>query len=681
MAAAGDTVASQQLTFEPVAPASPSSHPRKTFRTLYANAPSPPPTAPVAAQLTPVSGADVEMDRKAEVAELRATLNALQATCGEYTAALKAAEEAFAEQDAALASTQTQLVSLTETMASGGGSKETELQTALQAAETAKAEQCKQWEEKSANQDAKVHELESQVAALEAQLAAERSELDVATIKDAALVQELDTDGDNKVSGIEVEQHVREMEDTIAGLEGQVVAAHAVASTHRTKATELEVQLAVQRVEFDKVTCTELLPELDANGDNRVSGIEVEQHVREMEVTISVLEAQVAETEAMSSSRAMTSDMLETKVAGLEAQLAAKGSELNVAAIKNAAREKVEQHVCKMEDKIAELEAQLAAANTGNTEMYAALLKTRAQLSSIREDAAAVNHLVREAAEAKIAKLKTALAAAAAAAAEPSTIEKDITPSKTKGPSSLGVARIWRLSTGDLASMKEEAASAANHLQEEKIAQLEAALVAARTVTTQKNATLTSTKAKLASSREEAASTANHLQAKVAQLQAALTASEAASAAQLQELLSTHSMDKSGSLRRVQQTNAMCTQLTVGSRHQPGPKRLPPVISARMSSLTYIKARIRELELTGVRIRLPTASEQELRNLTNQLMQQSKLYQDDMARVHSGFPHGRDRSSGHQYMSATAPLLAMGPLCDRLVTVGTKTANATHPWA
>lgn len=677
MAAAGDTEASQQLTLEPVAPASPSSHPRKTFRTLYANAPSAPP-APVAAQLTPVSGADVETDRKTEVAELRATLNALQATCGEYTAALKAAEEAFAEQDAALASTQTQLLSLTETMASGGGgSNVTELQTALQAAETAKAEQCKQWEGKSADQDAKVHELESQVVGLEAQLAAKCSELDMAAIKDAALVQELDTDGDNKVSGIEVEQHVREMEDTIAGLEGQVVAAHAVSSTHRTQVTELEVQLAVQRVEFDKVTCTELLPELDTNGDTHVSGIEVEQHVREMEVTIAVLEAQVVETEALSSYRATTSDMLETKVAGLEAQLAAKCSELNMAARKNAALEKVERHFCEMEDKIAELEAQLVAANTENTEMHAALLKTRAQLSSMREAASAGNHLVREAAEAKIAKLEAALAAAA----ETSTIEKDVTRPKTKGLSSRGVAQIWRLSTGELAAMKEEAASTANHLQEEKITQLEAALVAARTVTTQKDATLTSTQAKLASSREEAASTANHLQAKVAQLQAALAASEAANAAQLQELLSTHTMDKSGSLlRRVQQTNALSTQLIVASPHQPASKRLPPVVSARISSLTYIKARIRELELTGVRIRLPTAAEQELRNLTNQLMRQSKFYRDDMARVHSGFPHGHDRSGGHHYLTTSAPLLAMGPLCDRLVTVGTKMAHATHPW-
>ena len=49
-----------------------------------------------------------------DVAEVEAALSALNETCGEYSAALAAAEQAFEEQDAALEDTRAELASVTD---------------------------------------------------------------------------------------------------------------------------------------------------------------------------------------------------------------------------------------------------------------------------------------------------------------------------------------------------------------------------------------------------------------------------------------------------------------------------------------------------------------------------------------------------------------------------------------
>ena len=123
------------------------------------------------------------------VAELHKALSALNATCGEYSAALTAAEEEFAENNAALKDTRAELSLVTEMAAGGAGEPTaTDLQTALQATEKAKA-QCKEWEGRCANQDAKVHALEGKVTELERQLA--RRSTHVETTKVAELEQQL----------------------------------------------------------------------------------------------------------------------------------------------------------------------------------------------------------------------------------------------------------------------------------------------------------------------------------------------------------------------------------------------------------------------------------------------------------------------------------------------------------
>merc|ERR1712166_926265 len=651
MSAVEDTAASSQCAavnpqqLEPVAPATPSSRPHNSFRALYKSSPAAAATAPFAPaseQVTSVKAANADTDSKGKIAELEAALTALDATCGEYSAALAAAEQAFEEQDAALEDTRAELASVTDTMAGGvGGSTVSELQTALQAAETANAERCRQWDGRSAEQDAKVLALETKVAELEGQLTAKRWSLsfyklvkdgellqkmdtdgNIVNAKDSELSQAMDTDGENQLFGTEVEEHLRQMEFKITDLESEVLATRSLSSTHaatsnslKTKVAELETQLDNANLTYEKMVAVSTQ---NMNALRDVSSQNMKALSEEMKTEIAELEAQVIATERESQTHAAMCDSLKTKVADLEAQL----EKVEAANAENCAA------VLNTEAKVAELEAALAAAETEAARKGAILSKTKAQLASTRKEV-------------------------------------------------LG----------------------SQHSQEAKMTQLQTALTAAWTATAQKETILSNTNAQLVTTKEEASSAARHAQAKIEELEGALAAAQAAIAARMEELATTHKMEKATTHRRVQQMNALCTQLTVASPPESTSKRLLPVMAARMTSVTYLRARIKQLELNGAR--KPTGSEQdkrELKELTHQLMLQSKLRRDDLARIRSGVTWG-DESNGastpretlpwytgdlgrQRRVSMVDPLLAMEPCAwARLVSVSTPEGDRYPPLA
>ena len=218
--------------------------------------------------------------------------------------------------------------------------------------------------------------LEAKVAELEAKLAAKITELEKLLVNDSVLVEKMDADGDNVVSGAEVEQHVHEMEakvaelelsldscnsnnselqQQVADLELQLEKGRATLSnlseqheessadlaanvqTFEAKVAELEAQLAAKCAELEKLLVKDsvLVQKMDADGDNVVSGAEVEQHVHELEAKVAELEALVVATESVSSGHADASGALEGKVAELEAKLAAKIAELEKLLLKD----------------------------------------------------------------------------------------------------------------------------------------------------------------------------------------------------------------------------------------------------------------------------------------------------------------------------------------------------------
>merc|ERR1712195_47333 len=323
-------------------------------------------------------------------------------------------------------------------MAGGvGGPTVTELQTALQAAETANAERCRQWDGRSAEQDAKVLALETKVAELEGQLTAKRWSLsfyklvkdgellqkmdtdgNIVNAKDSELSQAMDTDGENQLFGTEVEEHLRQMEFKITDLESEVLATRSLSSTHaatsdslKTKVAELESQLDNANLSYEKMVAvsTQNMNALHDVSSQNMKALSEEMEVEiaalseEMRTEIAELEAQVIATESESQTYAAMCDSLKTKVADLEAQL----EKVEAANAENCAA------VLNTEAQVAELEAALAAAETEVARKGAALSKTKAQLASTKEEASsAARH-----AQAKIEELEGALAAAQAAIA------------------------------------------------------------------------------------------------------------------------------------------------------------------------------------------------------------------------------------------------------------------------
>ena len=65
-----------------------------------------------------------------------------------------------------------------------------------------------------------------------------------------------------------------------------------------------------------------------------------------------------------------------------------------------------------------------------------------------------------------------------------------------------------------------------------------------------------------------------------------MATAQAAIATIMEELATTHKMEKATTPRRVQQMNALCTQLTVVLPPESTSKRLLRVMSARMTSVT-----------------------------------------------------------------------------------------------